>query len=440
MNSRHIRALTLLTCAILLGMLGTRRGLAQGDCPAWAETALLIAAESCAATEAGAWCYGHGDIQIETEETGAIFAEPGDQISASMIDALTLSPLTRDAETWGIVIASLTGGDAFGPALTIAGFGDMTLTFADESGEAPVFAIRTDEAVPACIGAPPGGLLVKSDGGRFVVNAIAVELNGAAFIQSPPGQALRLHVLSGEADVATDLASEPILAGSVFVLPSEAAAGSIEPFDEAALAFLPLNLVETAKMCVATARGSANRRGGPGTRYLIKGALAAGERVTIDGQAEGADGILWWRLADATWVRSDLLETPPECQMVASVTPREAPSAAQAGSGTPDVLYYMNACMPGSGTLRPGATIQFYLGGGGWRTRAEAQAALTGLRGSVTVDGAALTPFFTTLKWGENNYGVSIRANWTAVSSVHTVSATFNLFGETSNTCTLSVP
>lgn len=59
---------------------------------------------------------------------------------------------------------------------------------------------------------------------------------------------------------------------------------------------------------------SANLRGGPGLTFPVRGALSVGDTVGADGQSEGSDGAIWYRLdTGGAWVRSDVVETTGGC-------------------------------------------------------------------------------------------------------------------------------
>lgn len=68
--------------------------------------------------------------------------------------------------------------------------------------------------------------------------------------------------------------------------------------------------------CTITAPGSANLRGGPGTTFDRAGTLSAGQTVEVDGQAQGTDGMTWYRLTSGAWVRSDVVGAPAACDNV----------------------------------------------------------------------------------------------------------------------------
>lgn len=52
-----------------------------------------------------------------------------------------------------------------------------------------------------------------------------------------------------------------------------------------------------------------NVRSGPGTDMDIVTTLTENQSISIDGQTVGTDGYTWWRTANATWVRSDVVKT-----------------------------------------------------------------------------------------------------------------------------------
>ncbi|NDJ60635.1 MAG: hypothetical protein GYB67_05885, partial [Chloroflexi bacterium] len=89
-----------------------------------------------------------------------------------------------------------------------------------------------------------------------------------------------------------------------------------EPTEEAASA-APEDMAVT---CVVTANANVNVRSGPGTNNAVARTLGAGENATVDGQANGADGFVWWRLADGGWVRSDTVAEDANCEQTPVVT------------------------------------------------------------------------------------------------------------------------
>ncbi|HVU13381.1 MAG TPA: SH3 domain-containing protein [Phototrophicaceae bacterium] len=74
--------------------------------------------------------------------------------------------------------------------------------------------------------------------------------------------------------------------------------------------------------CLVTASpNNVNLRGGPGTSYDRTGLLANGETTTVDGQATGDDGAIWYRTSADSWLRSNLVIAQASCANVPTVTP-----------------------------------------------------------------------------------------------------------------------
>ncbi len=65
--------------------------------------------------------------------------------------------------------------------------------------------------------------------------------------------------------------------------------------------------------CVVTTGRTVNRRAGPGTNFAQAGSLINGQTVNAVGQMLGADGKVWYKLDDDTWVRSDLVQLDTAC-------------------------------------------------------------------------------------------------------------------------------
>jgi hypothetical protein len=68
-------------------------------------------------------------------------------------------------------------------------------------------------------------------------------------------------------------------------------------------------------LCEITAAGGAvNKRSGPGTQFEIAGVLDSGATLAAQTQASGPDGLVWWQLADGTWVREDVVTEQGACR------------------------------------------------------------------------------------------------------------------------------
>lgn len=76
---------------------------------------------------------------------------------------------------------------------------------------------------------------------------------------------------------------------------------------------------EVEPACTVSAFGNVNLRERPGTNYQILGSLPAGATAEAVAQAEGADGLLWWRIGDEGWARADGVEEFGECDALPEV-------------------------------------------------------------------------------------------------------------------------
>lgn len=59
--------------------------------------------------------------------------------------------------------------------------------------------------------------------------------------------------------------------------------------------------------CLVSAPNTVNLRGGPGTNFDVVGRLTSGETRGPVGKTRGADGMIWLKFEDGTWVRSDII-------------------------------------------------------------------------------------------------------------------------------------
>lgn len=79
--------------------------------------------------------------------------------------------------------------------------------------------------------------------------------------------------------------------------------------------FAELSITEAFRLpCTVRAVGTVNRRSGPGTQYETVGSIASDDNLLVMGQANGADQHLWWQLADASWVRADVVRASGSCE------------------------------------------------------------------------------------------------------------------------------
>jgi hypothetical protein len=71
--------------------------------------------------------------------------------------------------------------------------------------------------------------------------------------------------------------------------------------------------------CWITVDGLVNIRIGPGTEFASVGQMMAGARLLANGQTTDDDDFIWWRFADHTWVRSDVVNWDEDCSRLPQV-------------------------------------------------------------------------------------------------------------------------
>ena len=103
-------------------------------------------------------------------------------------------------------------------------------------------------------------------------------------------------------------------------IPFEEATPTTDTPDEAITSSGSESATETGE-CTISNSSDVNQRSGPGTDFERAGALAAGTSTSVDGQATGSDGLVWWRLGEGVWVRSDVVTESGNCEGVAVVQP-----------------------------------------------------------------------------------------------------------------------
>lgn len=72
-------------------------------------------------------------------------------------------------------------------------------------------------------------------------------------------------------------------------------------------------IAQSIQTCTLRATQNVNRRVAPGTQFKISGVLDANQPVTATLQFTDPDGFIWWQLADASWVRSDVVQEDENC-------------------------------------------------------------------------------------------------------------------------------
>ncbi len=166
------------------------------DCPAIVEKALTMTDEICANTERNQACYGHSLLTLQPKDNVGVtaFEAPGDVVSLSAIDSMTLNPLDETEGTWGVVLMRVQANipDTLpGQNVTFLLFGDVTIEDASDQGDfTPMQAFYFTSGVgdAPCAEAPESGILIQTPEGveqvQLNVNGANLTLGSTAYIQS----------------------------------------------------------------------------------------------------------------------------------------------------------------------------------------------------------------------------------------------------------------
>ncbi len=197
-----------------------------------------------------------------------------------------------------------------------------------------------------CNHAPDSGVLLQTNQPvNLRVNGVDLQFDGTIFLQAQ--QTMTVHVLENTAQVTSGGATEITDAGNRIRIRYDTESAMLttpripEPYvyvrmrplpfrllprEIPDLAFNLLNVVTPAApdqpllngitaedSCTVAAVNEVRLRQGPGRDFPIQGALFAGEHANPDGRAQGLDNILWWRVTEGVWVRSDVVLAAGMC-------------------------------------------------------------------------------------------------------------------------------
>ncbi|MBI1279669.1 MAG: hypothetical protein GC179_16190 [Anaerolineaceae bacterium] len=179
---------------------------------------------------------------------------------------------------------------------------------------------HTDQ-VMALAFSPDGQVIASGDAGALRLWAATKGENLAA-LTSPSGQAVNSVAFNPDGTLIASAGSTGgvVLWGTADNASSGTGAASAGTNETSEAATTEQNTA-SASGCTITAPNKANLRSGPGTEFNRAGALSGGQTAHVDGQAKGSDGMVWYRLTDGAWVRSDVIGSPTECTSVPVVTP-----------------------------------------------------------------------------------------------------------------------
>jgi hypothetical protein len=77
----------------------------------------------------------------------------------------------------------------------------------------------------------------------------------------------------------------------------------------------------TPGVCEVVVGSPANQRSGPGVGFTILGQLPTGAVQRVIGQHTDVAGYRWWQIADASWVREDVVQAVGDCARLPDPNP-----------------------------------------------------------------------------------------------------------------------
>lgn len=104
----------------------------------------------------------------------------------------------------------------------------------------------------------------------------------------------------------------------------------------------------TVRPAGATANRGANLRGGPGTNYVQRGAVAVGQALSIVGRNAGGD---WYQLANGAWIAGFLVSNAPANLPVMAAPPVPAPAVPLVATVAPAPAPARGNCDPSYPTV-----------------------------------------------------------------------------------------
>jgi hypothetical protein len=233
---------------------------AQDICSAIVQQALVLTDEQCAPTGRNQACHGYLQVNAEPRAEVVNFAfNLGDIAPLADIQSLTTSALNAETGTWGVAVLKAQADlpDTLpGENVTFLLFGDTQLD--DVGGAAPMhaFRLRTGLTGTRCAALPPDGLLIQTPHGygriNLQVNGVDVSLGSTVFLEAQADGFLTISTLEGSARVTTNGITRVAFPTQALRVPMDGNlqltgnVGAPQPYDDDAMARLPLTLLERA--------------------------------------------------------------------------------------------------------------------------------------------------------------------------------------------------
>lgn len=184
------------------------------------------------------------------------------------------------------------------------------------------------------------GTLFLQAASEFFVHVLEGDMTitaGGETVTATAGNRVRVRYNPGEDTYTTPRQPEPYFYARMLPLPLE-----LLPREVDALAFNLEGVVTPAapdgsvfgglmdeSPCTVAAVNEVRLRGGPGREFPIVGALYPNESAQPDARAPGSDSMLWWRLAEGIWVRTDIVLNAGACDDIPQIEPPSPPQDAE---------------------------------------------------------------------------------------------------------------
>ncbi|MEZ4671363.1 MAG: hypothetical protein R3E39_25965 [Anaerolineae bacterium] len=201
------------------------------DCPLIVRQALESADTACQDTGRNQACYGNIILNAEAQPDSPqfTFEAAGDRAELEAIKSLTLSPMDKLDNTWGVALLKVQANlpDTLpGQNVTFLLFGDVnirnaqtrhntlpraTLTLTPDNpepqyGPMQAFYFRTGTQDAPCSEAPDSGILIQTPKGAgkidLLVNEVTISLGSTVYLQAQAGGDMTISVVEGQATVS----------------------------------------------------------------------------------------------------------------------------------------------------------------------------------------------------------------------------------------------
>ncbi|NDJ77917.1 MAG: hypothetical protein GYB65_16835 [Chloroflexi bacterium] len=257
----------------------------------------------CADLPNGNLCWASGDdVVIDTVSSGQLVSGPGTRVPFGVVTSVTIPDNSPDE--WKLVRIHLVDPVNYNNFTTLLALGPLNLEVVeDDMPPGSSFTLQTG-AEPPCPALPHPGLLVQSPAQNLAllrVNGIDMVINGTAVLHSPDGVGVTVSAISRETILGAT--GTVVFAGYRVTVAEPGAAPVVEPYDPAAVAYLPTNTLPRVEVVPvpgnATVIEEINLFLRPQAEAYTNTMIAAGLPVSVLGQSTSREW-LYVRAYDGT--------------------------------------------------------------------------------------------------------------------------------------------